>query len=186
MKPNAQYPALHDEFKSLLNNNGMVQKVTDVTRENTLDLVASNIHEGINKTEVHRGISDHSPVITKISIGTKRMKQAPRKIRLYKKVDWIGLNQFVALKVKNRDGENVAETWNTIRSTTGEGMLKFIPTKMTKPKRKLPYISPDLEQNVALRNRLDQKSRETGKPATVSRYRDFKKQVRYQFWREYY
>lgn len=41
MKPNAQYPALYDEFKSLLNDNGMVKEVTNATRENNiLDLVS--------------------------------------------------------------------------------------------------------------------------------------------------
>ena len=54
----------------------MVQEVTKPTREqNTLDRIATNFHERVNKTEVFPGISDHHIVVSEISIHINRRRQ---------------------------------------------------------------------------------------------------------------
>ena len=166
----------------------MVQEVTQPTREhNTLDLIATNIHERINKTEVLPGISDHKIVMTEISMKAKRRKQAPHKIWLYKQADWFGLNEFVSDKLNNLpESLSVDETWNTIKQTITQGMEKFVPSKMTKQRRKQPYISADLENKITLRDRLEQKSRKSGRQKIEQRYKKIKSEVQRQLRREHY
>ena len=70
IKPSCQNIQLHEDFESFLNDDGLVQEVLDPTRENnTLDLITTNFHERINKTEV----------LPAISARVTRRRQVPHK-----------------------------------------------------------------------------------------------------------
>ena len=69
--------SLHEDFKIFLNENDLAQEVKKATRDaNTLDLIATNIHERVIRTEVLPGISDYSCVLTEISMIAFRDKTA--------------------------------------------------------------------------------------------------------------
>ena len=73
LKAQCQHINLHEEFKAFLDENGLVQEVIEPTREkNILDLIATNIHERVNKTEVLPGISDHRCALIEISMRVNR------------------------------------------------------------------------------------------------------------------
>ena len=123
LKPSCQHVKLREDFKALRNENGLVQEVKEPTRDaNTLDLIATNIHERVIKTEVVPGISDHGCVLTEISMRISRRKQAPHKIWLYKRADWQSLGEFLNTELQKIDNSTpVEESWKIIKTTIEEG-----------------------------------------------------------------
>ncbi len=55
---------------------------------NTLDLLATNWPNQVNRVEIMPDISDHSTIFVETSIKTAKLRQMPRKIIMYKKADW--------------------------------------------------------------------------------------------------
>ena len=164
LKAQCQHINLHEEFKAFLDENGLVQEVIEPTREkNILDLIATNIHERVNKTEVLPGISDHRCTLIEISMRVNRRKQAPHKIYLYKRADWQGLRDYISTNITS-DRTSIEDTWTQIKTTIQTGVEKFIPSKMSKKRKSLPYISAALDKKMALRDRLERDSKKTGRP----------------------
>ena len=188
IKPSCQNVQLHEDFKSFLNDNGLVQEVMDPTRENnTLDLIATNFHERINKTEVLAGISDHNCVLTEISARVTRRREAPHKIWLYKRADWESFGKYVQKKLATLNTDSsIEDTWNTIKTCIDEGANQFIPSKMSKRKKSLPYISADLDKKMTLRDRLETKSKKKGGLKVEQRYKQLKRECQRQLRREHY
>ena len=130
---------------------------------NTLDLIATNIHERVIKTEVLPGISDHSCVLMEISMRINRRKQAPHKIWLYKRADWQGLSDHLESELKKiNENMTVEETWKIMKTSIEDGIVKYIPSKISKKRKSLPYISADLDRKMTLRDRLETRSKKKG------------------------
>lgn len=187
LKPNCQQVQLHEEFKTFLDDNGMVQEVTKPTREkNILDLVATNIHERVIRTEILPGISDHNAVLTEISMSVNRRRQAPHKIWLYKRADWVKMAEYVESELGQISNElSVNNTWLALKRCITDATHKFIPSKHSKNKKSKPYISADLERKIILRDRLDKVSKKTGKIGPERRYKHLKHECRQQLRREH-
>ena len=59
------------------------------------------------------------------------------------------MGHFVATKLEGIDKEmTVEQVWSTIKSSLVKGADKFIPSKLAKPRKSLPYISADLENKL--------------------------------------
>ena len=90
-----------------------------------------------------------------------RRKQAPHKIYLYKRADWQGLRDYISTNITS-DSTSIEDTWTQIKTTIQTGVEKFIPSKMSKKRKSLPYISAALDKKMALRDRLERDSKKTG------------------------
>ena len=186
LKAQCQHINLHEEFKAFLDENGLVQEVIEPTREkNILDLIATNIHERVNKTEVLPGISDHRCALIEISMRVNRRKQAPHKIYLYKRADWQGLRDYISTNITS-DSTSIEDTWTQIKTTIQTGVEKFIPSKMSKKRKSLPYISAALDKKMALRDRLERDSKKTGRLKVEQRYKQLKTEGQRQLRKEHY
>ena len=65
LKPKTPYPAIHHRFSEVISDHGLTQIVKEPTRgDNTLDLIAANRPNQINRTQVFPGLSDHDAVYT--------------------------------------------------------------------------------------------------------------------------
>ena len=76
----------HYEFGNTLDYTGLVQLIELPTRqENTLDLMLTN---QILRTEIIPGILDHDIVFAELNITSTKLKQKPRNIPIYRKINW--------------------------------------------------------------------------------------------------
>ena len=60
IKPGTQYPSLHRAFKDSIDSHHLTQLVEETTRkDNTLDLILTNIPSSEKRADVLPGVSDH-------------------------------------------------------------------------------------------------------------------------------
>ena len=85
-------------------------------------------------------------VVTDLDIHPKCVTQKPRKIYIYSKADWDSIN-FETDKLSKdiitdyESGKNVEDLWTMFKTKTFEIMDKFIPTKILKRRRSVPWFS---------------------------------------------
>jgi hypothetical protein len=96
LKPGTSHAKQHYEFANTLDDTGLVQLVELPTRkENTLDLMITNLPNQVPRIEVMPGISDHDIVFMEFNIIPSKIKQVPRNIPLYSKANWSSLKNEV-------------------------------------------------------------------------------------------
>ena len=182
LKPGTQQILLHSEFKDFLNDFGLTQMVTEPTRRNnTLDLIATNLPDQVNRTKVIPGISDHEIPFIDFAVKPSMKKQLPRKVWLFKKADWIGMRDYLTprLHILNQAYSPCPdELWNNIKSLLLETMEIFIPRRQTKKKDSAPWIDKETKHLTDIRDRLYRKSRKKGSAKTESRFLLYKQIVK--------
>ena len=116
-----------------------------------------------------------------------RRKQAPHKIWLYKRAGWKGLSEHLETKLQTIDNNTTVEdSWNLIKRSIEEGIAKYIPSKMSKKRKSLPYISADLDWKMTLRDRLESRSKKKGGQQIEQRYKQRKRECQRQLRHEPY
>ena len=92
------------------------------------------------------GKADHDIVYVEYDIEAKRIKQASRKIYLYKREDMVGLKDHMthfkdAYLSEAHSYMSVNDMWVKFKTSFVEAVERFIPSKMTKTKYALPSCS---------------------------------------------
>ena len=177
LKPGTQHAGLHREFKDLLDDYCIQQMITEPTRDNTLDLIATNMPDQVTRTKVIPGIADHEIAFAEISVKPKYSQQQQRKVWLFNKADWEGLKAFLIPRLEmigKAYTPHPDDQWNNIKDLLHEGMKTFIPRRNTKKKDSAPWITKELRQIMKTRNRLYRRSRDKGNEKTEYRFRVFK------------
>ena len=123
-----------------------LHEVTRPASNNTLDLVASSNPNLVDRITTHHGISDHNIVIFHCRGYPKPPAKPPRKVYLFDKanVDQLkdATQNFTTEFLLSKPRENsVNSNWNTIADFLSKCLSDHIPSKMSKAKRKLPWIS---------------------------------------------
>ena len=101
----------------------------------------------VENVNVHLGISDHHILTFNISFSPKHQPKSPRKIHLFNKADLQQLKKaaddlstdFLQSDPKKRDVET---NWMMISKFLNRCLSELIPSKMSKGKRHLPWITP--------------------------------------------
>ena len=91
----------------------------------------------VTKCEVveHFGNSDHRMIVTEISCPVPRVNLAPRKVYLYSKGDYEGLNE----DIKSTDWEegmnhpDIEQNWSFFKNQYNGLLDEYVPHKMVKP-----------------------------------------------------
>ena len=105
IKPNTKQPNLHYLFGNLLDDTGLIQIVDIPTRkDNTLDLIITNLPNQVQRVEVIPGLSDHDIVFTEFALAPIKLKQKPRATPLYKKANWDTMKQELRERSFNLKG----------------------------------------------------------------------------------
>ena len=81
-------------FRGTLDDFGLTQcdcVIEPTRKKNTLDLIATNPTEQVNRFKVIPGISDHEVVYLELAVMPSYRKQPQHKVRLYNKPDWVGM-----------------------------------------------------------------------------------------------
>ena len=188
VKPQSPYADLHQDFIDLTKTFSLSQLVREPTRvSNVLDLLLTNIPERINFTKVLPGISDHQIPLTEMSLCVNRRRQAERKIPLYRRADWIGLNDYLESIIAPlyTSSASVEDIWQQLKSALHEASEKYIPSKTTKARPSKPWISEQLSDKIKLRDRLYDKSKKTGRVKIEERYIKYKRIVQRELRQEH-
>ena len=104
--------------------------------------------------------ADHNIVYVEYDIKAKRIKQASRKIYLYKGADMVCLKDHMtqfkdSYLSEDHSHWSVNDMWVKFKTVFVEAVESFIPSKMTKPKYSVPWIDVTIKQLVKKRNKLN-------------------------------
>ena len=157
----------------------------DVTRPsagNILDLIITSNPTLIENVNVHTGISDDHILTFNISSSPKHQPKPPRKIHLFNKADLQQLKKaadcfstdFLQSDPEKRDVET---NWTMISNFLNRCLSELIPSKMSKGKRHLPWITPAIKRQMRKTDRLFKKVRRQPNTAAWESFRRFRNQV---------
>ena len=120
--------------------------------DKTFDLLFTNSPSPVNRVKGMPpiGNADHDIIHVEYDIKAKRIKQARRKIYLYKRADMEGLCDHLArfrdlFLSSDHSHMSVNDMWVSFKSEVLVAIERFIPTKMTKTKYSLPWIDHSIK-----------------------------------------
>ena len=161
-------------------------QVVDIPTRNdkTLDLLFTNFPSPVNRVKGMPpiGKADHDIVYVEYDIKAKRLKQASRKIYLYKRADMVGLKDHMtqfkdAYLSEDHSHMSVNEMWVKFKTGFVEAVERFIPSKMTKTKYSVPWIDLTIKRLVKKRNKLYLRARKSKDPDVKIHYKRFRAHV---------
>ena len=164
MKYGSGFPAIYEDFISLLDDFSLVQVVSEPTRgENVLDFFLTSNHTLVNDIKISPGIADHDIVVATVNVKPKISKQVPRKVPLFRKANWTDFKIYMAKKkteiLDNFQQESVEEIWNTFKIALQKGISQIVPIKKIGSKKSLPWITQEIKRLVRKRDSLFQKQK---------------------------
>ena len=161
-------------------------QVVDIPTRNdkTLDLLFTNFPSPVNRVKGMPpiGKADHDIVYVEYDIKAKRLKQASRKIFLYKRADMVGLKDHMtqfkdAYLSEDHSHMSVNDMWVKFKTGFVEAVERFIPSKMTKTKYSVPWIDLTIKRLVKKRNKLYLRARKSKDPDVKIHYKRFRAHV---------
>ena len=128
------------------------------------------------------GKADHDIVYVEYDIKAKRIKQASRKIYLYKRADMVGLKDHMAqfkdaYLSEDHSHISVNDMWVKFKTGFVEAVERFIPSKMTKTKYSVPWIDATIKRLVKKRHKLYLRARKSKDPDVKIHYKRFRAHV---------
>ena len=173
-----------DYFFELLDDFGLSQLVTFITRPSSnaiLDLVLTTNPNIISDLSSCPGISDHDIVMFSLSVSPKIHQKPPRKIWQYKKADNTSLENYLTEYADsfllNAPSRTVEENWKDFKLSLTKAMEKFIPTKMSKNKSNLPWITHKIKKEMRKKDKLHKLANKTNKSRLHEAYKQQRSKV---------
>ena len=158
-------PLMH-RLLDFIGDHALTQYVTVPTRSaslKTLDLVLSSVPSLVSDIQIKPGMSDHDIVLFNIRVKPKRSSRPPHKVYLYDKADLETFRQDVSNTVTEFFAHcldrSLEENWAFFKDTLTKAVDKHIPSKMTKAKSSLPWISRAIKRQMRRRDHLHKKAR---------------------------
>ena len=161
VKHSCKFKSLYDDFIDNLTHFNLEQMVKIPTREqNILDLLLTNHPSKVHETKSLPSLStsDHEIVFHEINLPIGRPIQPKRKIKIYRKANWeqfkTDLNLYYNNTFKHLDNSNPNILWDSFKSELAKLSETHIPTKMTKPRVDLPWLTNGIKRIIHKRDKL--------------------------------
>lgn len=160
IKSSCKFRGIYDDFLENLTNFSLEQVVKLPTREdNILDLFLTNQPGKVHATKTlpSLGSSDHDIVFHEISIQTGRPTQPQRKIKLFGKANWDKFKEDLNSsfeKFNNEDESDPNSLWNTFKAEIDRLTNTHIPSKITRSRSDLPWITHTIRKKIHKRDKL--------------------------------
>jgi hypothetical protein len=187
-KPNIKQ---HQELLDLAADHSLTQLVDKATRnDKTLDLLFSNYPSIINNIETIPpiGEADHDIILTSCNTSLRRCKANPRKIFKYSKANWENIKQdlqttYIELTQEHQNYD-VDALWNHFKINLQKSMTKNIPTKISKQKWNIPWITNDLRKKMnKFRRKLTKRKKNEHKNESLRQLKsEIQKELRQAYW----
>ena len=118
-------------------------------------------------------------ILFEVDVSPKFAPKPPTRVYQFHKGDYEGLRAHLSsfrdrYLASSPEGRPVEENWSIISASIKESINKFIPSKMTKSKRHLPWISPAIKRLMNKRDRAYKKTKRSGKAQHLSTYRNLR------------
>ena len=122
------------------------------------------------------GISDHDAILFEVDVTPKPATKPPSEVFQFHKGNYDGLRTRMASFADEYLGScpgnrSVDENWARISDTIKTATDQFLPSKMTKAKRHLPWVSPEIKRMMNRRDRAHKRAKQTGKAKHQIAYR---------------
>lgn len=168
-----------DYLLDFMDEYSLTQSVTMPTRPvsgKTLDLVLSTIPSLVSNVQTHPGMSDHDIVTFTINTKPSRVNKPSHKVYLYNRMNLEGLkcevsnisNTFFQSSPQNR---NVDENWTLFKTSLLKAVDTYIPSKMTKAKSSLPWVTRHIKRHMRKRDKLHSLAKHSNNPTLKASYR---------------
>lgn len=192
LKPNCKNRSLYENFMEKISHFNLEQMVKTPTRSsNILDLFLTThpSHVHLVKTLPSLATSDHDIVFHEVNLNRGRPIQPRRTIKCFSKANWDGIKsdmQSFASKYFSEDHTNPDDAWNLLKDCLNESCSKHIPTKVTKSRADLPWLTPKIIRLIRKRDKLYNKLSKTSNPGQSKNLKSLKsyiqKQIRASYW----
>ena len=144
----------------------MVNEPTRLDSGNILDLVLTSNSSLISTINTVTGMSDHEPILFDINMNPTRKNKPPHKVYNYRSANWESIKSNCTELTKhyldrNPDNLDVNSNWDFFRQNYTKLTSQSIPSRMTKHKHHLPWITRSII-------RLQRKRRLTPKPIKLN------------------
>ena len=162
-KRSCKLKTMYDDFLENLTNFNLEQIVKIPTRnDNVLDLSLSNQPGKVHTTKTlpSLGSSDHDIVFHEISMPIGRPLQPKRNIKLFGKANWEQFKADINLfneTFQQKDESDTNSLWNSFKSEIDRLSKLHIPSKMTRSRTDLPWITGSIRIKIHRRDKLYQK-----------------------------
>ena len=139
------------------------------TRErNTLDLIITSLPGQFVDIHSPDRLSDHDIVSGTLKVVIPPIKTPKRKAYRYQKGDYESMRKDTLKFAKEKyfnghsDTRSVQENFNLITSFIQDSANKHIPSKPSRSVSSVPWITPEIRQNIRKKNETHAKAKRTG------------------------
>ena len=177
-KNGGYYPVISKLMIDIMNDYNLEQIVKEPTRgENILDLCFTTHPASVQSVQVTHGISDHDLVIIEAILKPKINRPPKRKIYLYKKANYEGINKDMiefnkSLSLDRVDSSSIDELYTSFKETLHSSVDCNIPSKQSSSHLSYPWVDRSIKRDIKRKQRLYNKAKKSGLP---SHRADFKK-----------
>ncbi|XP_021351587.1 uncharacterized protein LOC110449208 [Mizuhopecten yessoensis] len=179
--PGATQSAVHNIFLDTLDTFSLTNVQKQPSRNgNVLDLYITSNPSLVKHVQTIPGISDHDMVTIDEDIKPVYHKKMPRKVLMYKNVDWKAVKEDatnLSDKITN-SSDSVEENWTEFKNGLNSIIDERIPSKLTSTKpNQLPWVGRPERRLIKRKHRLYNKARKSGKDADWRAYRVHKRET---------
>jgi len=170
IKNSCKFKTLYEDFLENIVSLNLEQMVKIPTRNNNiLDLLLTNVPSLVHnvKSLPSLGNSDHDIIFHEFNINRGRPVQPQRKIPCYKKANWSKikseLNDFHS-KFRECKHTDPNSAWTDFKTEFHRLCDLYIPTKMTKHRQNLPWVTMDILRQIRKRDKMYARLKKKNEP----------------------
>jgi hypothetical protein len=162
-----------------------VRKATRVTSTSSsiLDLVLTNMHDGIVDIHTIPGLSDHRSVVGTLTLPLKQKSTQRRVLHQFLKTDWESFKSYVQShlhldSVIPVDEEyNVDSEWLNIKNVLLTAISLFVPSRRVPICNRSPWLNTSAKRLLRKQRRLHSKAKKSGSDQDISCFKQVRQEA---------
>ena len=182
---NAQTAAKHNKLIEIIGEFGLTNMVNEPIRldsGNILDLLLASNPSLISTINTVAGMSDHEAILFDINMNPTRNNKPPHKVYSYRSADWESLKSNCTELTKhyfdrNPDNLDVNSNWDFFHQNYTKLMSQSIPSRMTKQKHHLPWITRSIIRLQRKRDKAHSQAKKTKRNKHWETFKQLRKEV---------
>ena len=182
VKTGSPKPTICQKVIDIFEDFDLTQMQTLPTRFSAnLDLFACNKPSLVKSVKTIPGLSDHDCIAVDMDIEAQVNKRPSHKIYLWSKANWAEMktdtHNFCETYLKDASARSVDENYTTIEQHLKSMLNTHVPSKMSRTRVDVPWLTQDLKKQCKRKQRLYNKSKKSGKAAHKLAYNQSQKDV---------
>ena len=180
--PDCKKKSICEKIIDIFYKCGLSQLQTAPTRKGaTLDLFATNKPGLVKNINNILGIADHTTLLIDSEIQARSSKKPPRNVFKWSQGNWDELHkdtaEFAQKYLIEENTRSLEENYAAIDQHLKSALKKHIPSRYTRTRMDLPWLTQDLKRECKRKQRLYNRAKKTGKPEHKKRFKESQKNV---------